>query len=81
MSGLGNIVNIAVEVKHKKTVGIPEISRSLDANRHYPQIMRTSGTFSSKVIEEKRTDERYLRLILKDNIALRQLIKGYGRKA
>jgi len=79
--GIGNYVTIAVEVKHKEKVGIPDIRNALEANRHYPQIMVvTSGTFSSEVIEEKKSQEKYLRLVLQDKIALSQLIQGYGDK-
>jgi len=75
----GNFVHMAVEVKQRKKVNMPDVSRALEANCHYPKIMiATTGQFSAGVIQEKQSDERFLRPELLDGIALSQLIRGYG---
>jgi len=64
---------IAVEVKHKKTVGIREVRDALYANRNFPLILLvTSGRFSAGVVAESRIAENRFRLILKDGVALQE---------
>lgn len=77
----GYEIVMAVEVKHKRKVGKPDISKVLYDNRNFPKIMlATSGTFSAIVIKEAMLDENYYRLELKDGLAIFQMIQGYGKK-
>jgi restriction endonuclease Mrr len=72
-------VSIAVEIKHKKVVGRPEVQTALWQNRMFPALMFvTSGRFSAGVLKEKALPENQLRLFLKDGEALGDLIRDYG---
>lgn len=67
---------IAVEVKQKETVGIKDVRDALYANQDFPLIMvATSGRFSAGVINEKKRNRNFYRLMLKDGIALSQWLK------
>ncbi len=67
---------IAVEVKQKSTVGIKDICDALYANQDFPLIMvATSGRFSAGVIDEKKRNRNFYRLMLKDGLALSQWLK------
>ena len=71
---------LAVEVKHKAVVTLPEARNALWANRDFPLTMiATSGRFSGGVVREKHRPEVYLRLLLKDGVALRQWFNEYPR--
>lgn len=66
-------VLLAVEVKHKRVVGLHDVRAALYANRAFPAIMiATSGRFSSGVLRERNLGENAYRLFLKDGVALRQ---------
>jgi hypothetical protein len=76
----GEPLTIAVEVKHKKVVGVEDIHSALWANRDFPAVMlATSGRFSAGVLREKRLEQNHLRLVLKDGVALSQWIRAYAR--
>ena len=69
---------LAVEVKHKAVVPVADVRQTLWANRHIPALLFvTSGRFSSGVYLEKRTNESFLRLFLKDGHGLQQWINNY----
>lgn len=69
---------LAVEVKHKGTVGIDDVAARLYRNKEFPALLfATSGRFSAGVIKEKNRPENFLRLVLKDGIALGQWISEY----
>lgn len=69
---------LAVEVKHKGVVKLDDVRSRIYANREFPALMfATSGRFSAGVIREKWKPENFLRLFLKDGIALGQWIKEY----
>ena len=62
---------LAIEVKHKGIVHLDEIRSRLYANHQFPALMfATSGRFSAGVIQEKKKPENFLRLLLKDGLAL-----------
>ena len=70
---------MAVEVKHKRVVGRPEVQAAIHQNRHFPALMFvTSGRFTAGVLKEKQLPENQLRLVLKDGEALGDLIRDYG---
>jgi hypothetical protein len=70
---------IAVEVKHKKVVGRPEVQTAIYQNKQFPAIMFvTSGRFTAGVLREKRLADNQLRLFLKDGDALGDLIRDYS---
>jgi hypothetical protein len=78
ISGVGDPITIAVEVKHMRTVNAPDLSRTLHANREFPAVLLvTSGSFSAGVIAEQRKPENRLRLMLKDGIAVSEWINAY----
>jgi hypothetical protein len=69
---------LAVEVKHKPVVKVGDLRNALYANREFPALLFvTSGRFSAGVIQEKWKPDNFLRLLLKDGIALRQWIDAY----
>jgi hypothetical protein len=69
---------LAIEVKHKGVVGVDEVASRLYRNKEFPTLMfATSGRFSAGVIREKKKPENFLRLFLKDGVALRQWIAEY----
>jgi len=70
-------ISMAVEVKHRPVVGRPEVQTALWQNRHYPALLfATSGRFSAGVLDEKALPENRLRLILKDGVALGDMIRA-----
>ena len=72
---------LAIEVKHKGIVHLDEIRSRLYANHQFPALMfATSGRFSAGVIQEKKKPENFLRLLLKDGLALSQWIADYGSR-
>jgi hypothetical protein len=80
ISGLGPMC-LAVEVKQRETVYRPTIQKAIYQNRYFPALLFvTSGRFSSGVFKEKRLPENQLRLILKDGVAIRDMINAYGLK-
>lgn len=69
---------LAVEVKHKTVVTLPDVRNTLWANRGFPLVMvATSGRFSAGVVREKSAPENHFRLLLKDRIALTQWVREY----
>lgn len=73
------ILTIAVEVKHRTTVDRPILQQSLHQNRHFPALMLvTSGRFSTGVIREASLPENRMRLVLRDGVAIRELIQNYS---
>jgi len=75
----GEPATIAVEVKHKRVVGISDFERALYANRNFPALLfATSRRFSAGVISEKRQECARLRVILKDGVALGQWLSDYA---
>lgn len=74
----GEPMTLAVEVKHRRVVGLDEVRARLWANREFPALLfATCGRFSAGVVREKRKPENFLRLSLKDGIGLGQWIKEY----
>ena len=77
----GEPMLMAIEVKHKKIVGLHDFQKAMKANEDFPTLMlATSGKFSSGVIREKNKNRHNLRLFLKDGIALTQWIEAYRMK-
>lgn len=76
------VLTIAVEVKHKKVVSRPDVQKALYQNRAFPALMFvTSGRFSAGVIREAQRAENRMQLILKDGLAIRELIGSYKLNA
>lgn len=74
----GEILTIAVEVKHREYVDRPILHTALHQNAHFPALMLvTSGRFSAGVIQEASKPENRLRLFLKDGVAVRDMINNY----
>jgi len=74
----GDPMVMAVEVKHKNKVGIDEVRSRLYANEEFPLIMfATSGSFTAGVVREKEKPKNFLRMLLKDGVALQQWIDAY----
>jgi predicted Mrr-cat superfamily restriction endonuclease len=72
---------LAVEVKHRKVVGMADLYGSLKANENFPALLLvTTGRFSGGVVNEKTKSENRLRLLLKDGVALSQWICAYGAR-
>ena len=77
----GEPTTLAVEVKHRGVVGTPDIHRAWAANQNWPLVMvATSGRFSAGVINQKRRNDKYHRLLLKDGAGLSQWIAQYRRR-
>jgi predicted Mrr-cat superfamily restriction endonuclease len=75
----GEPVVLAVEVKHRDIVSLDEVRSRLYANKEFPALLfATSGRFSAGVVREKKKPENFLRMFLKDGVALRQWIDNYG---
>jgi len=74
----GEVITIAVEVKHRKVVDRPILHTALHQNAHFPALMLvTSGRFTAGVIKEAKKPTNTLRLFLKDGVAIRDMIKNY----
>lgn len=74
----GEILTIAVEVKHRGLVDRPILHTALHQNSHFPALMLvTSGRFTAGVIREAEQHGNRLRLFLKDGVAIRDMIKNY----
>jgi HJR/Mrr/RecB family endonuclease len=72
----GEPTTLAVEVKHKRTVGIADVRNALNANQDFPVLMvATSGKFSAGVLNLKKRNRYQYRLLLKDGVALSQWLK------
>jgi hypothetical protein len=72
---------LAVEITHRRVVGIDKLSKALYQNRNYPLLMLvTSGRFSSGVVQEARNPENSMRLVLRDGTSVREWIDAYGLK-
>jgi len=75
----GELMTIAVEVKHRKTVDRPLLHTALHQNSHFPALMLiTSGRFTAGVIKKAKQPQNRLRLFLKDGVAIRDMINSYG---
>jgi hypothetical protein len=73
-------IEIAVEVKHRRTVDRPEVQLALYQNRAYPALLFvTSGRFSAGVFQEKAREENRFRLFLKDGLAIGDLVREHFR--
>ena len=73
------VVTIAVEVKHKAVVSRPEVDAALYQNSNFPALMFvTSGRFTAGVIRLARKPENRMRLLLKDGVAIRELLRSYS---
>lgn len=71
---------MAVEVKHKKTVGIQDLGQFIYRNMDYPLLLlATSGTFSSGVLSEISRESNRLRLILRDRVGIQNWINQYAQ--
>lgn len=74
----GEIVTLAVEVKHRRTVDRPVLHTALHQNSHFPALMLvTSGRFTAGVVREAEKPQNKMRLFLKDGVAIREMIKTY----
>lgn len=72
------IITIAIEVKHRAVIDRPIIQQSIQQNRHFPALMLvTSGRFTGGVIKEVAKPENRMRVILKDGVAIRDMIQTY----
>ncbi len=81
MSATGELLTIAVEVKHRSVVNRPDVELALQQNAHFPALMFvTSGVFSTGVIQEAKKPENRMRLLLRDGVAVRDLIRSYRLK-
>lgn len=68
---------LAIEVKHKKKVGVNDLSQALYRNRNFPCVMlATSGKFTAGVVHESKLPENALRLHLADGDKLVNWIRG-----
>jgi hypothetical protein len=75
----GELLTIAIEVKHRKTVDRPILHTALHQNAHFPALMLiTSGRFTAGVIQEAKQPQNRLRLFLKDGVAIKDMINSYG---
>jgi hypothetical protein len=75
---LGEPVTLAVEVKHRDVVEPGHVRDALYASQHFNGLLFvTSGRFSSGVLRERDLLGNQLRLILKDGVALGDLIREY----
>lgn len=73
-------VEMAVEVKHRRTVDRPEVQLALYQNRFYPALLFvTSGRFTAGVFDEKLREENRLRLFLKDGFAIGDMVRFHFR--
>jgi len=74
----GEMITIAVEVKHTAVVDRPVLHTALHQNSQFSALMLvTSGRFSAGVVREAQKPENKLRLFLKDGVALGELIRSY----
>lgn len=75
----GEILTIAVEVKHRKLVDRPILHTALHQNANFPALMLvTSGRFTAGILQEARRPENKMRLFLKDGVAIRDMISTYS---
>jgi HJR/Mrr/RecB family endonuclease len=74
----GEIITIAIEVKHRDVVGRPILEQAIHQNRHFPALMLvTSGRFTAGVVKEASKPENRMRVILKSGIAIRDFALAY----
>lgn len=74
----GEIITIAVEVKHRDVIDRPLVQQALQQNSHFPALLYvTSGRFTTGVLREAQRPDNRMRLMLKDGVAIRDLIKSY----
>lgn len=72
------LVTIAIEVKHRDVVDRPILEQALHQNRHFPALMLvTSGRFTAGVLKEASRPANRMRVILKNGIAIRDLVNAY----
>jgi hypothetical protein len=77
----GQQAKLAIEITHRRVVGVDKLSMALYRNRYYPLLMLvTSGRFSSGVVQEARKPENSMRLVLRDGSSVREWIDAYGLK-
>jgi hypothetical protein len=78
----GELISLAVEVKHKGVVGLDDVRSRLHANKEFPVLMvATSGRFTAGVLREKQQPGNFLRLMLRDGMAVKQWLKQYRKKS
>ena len=76
----GEVCVVAVEVKHRRVVKVPEIRSHLQANSQFPMLLvATSGRFTAGVVREKMKPENFLRLHLRDQAAISSWIAAYKK--
>ena len=74
----GEVLTIAVEVKHRKLIDRPILHTALHQNANFPALMLvTSGRFTAGILQEARRPENRMRLFLKDGVAIRDMIAAY----
>jgi hypothetical protein len=74
--GGGEILTLAIEVKHRNVVDRPMVQLALRQNSQFPALMFvTSGRFTSGVFREAQAPQNRMRLFLKDGVAIRDLIR------
>jgi hypothetical protein len=76
---IGNeIFDVAIEVKHRKVLGSPEVATFLKQNEIFPSLfLVTSGRFSAGALQDSLRPENKMRLKLYDGVAINSLIKSY----
>lgn len=74
----GETVLLAVEVKHRPVVKVSDVRSALYANQNFPMLLvATSGKFTAGVVKEKKRPDNFLRLHLRDGLALQSWINDY----
>jgi len=73
-------IEMAVEVKHRSIVDRPQVQLALHQNKAYPALVFvTSGRFTAGVLQEKAREENRFRLVLKDGLAVGDLVRQHFR--
>ncbi|HEV2553233.1 MAG TPA: restriction endonuclease [Bosea sp. (in: a-proteobacteria)] len=79
---LGEIIpgiesQLAIEITHRKVVGIDKFAQSAYKNKDFPLFMLvTSGRFSSGIIREVNKPENKLRMIIRDGVSTKSWIRA-----
>jgi HJR/Mrr/RecB family endonuclease len=72
------VLTIAVEVKHRDIVDRPIVQQAIQQNKRFPALMLvTSGRFTAGVVKEVAKPEHRMRVVLKDGMAIRDMIRAY----
>ncbi|MGA2621485.1 MAG: restriction endonuclease [Thermoguttaceae bacterium] len=72
------VLTIAVEVKHRDVVDRPIVQQAIQQNERFPALMLvTSGRFTAGVVKEVAKPEHRMRVVLKDGVAIRDMIRAY----